>query len=322
MCNFALLQVLSISRSLIQSVLAKDVDETIEYHLLSRKPLIYVHQFTKGELSANSSVCISAWDKLARISHKFSTMLTSLPEPIKSMDFRPLLMDNVALRSSGLTTREFIDAFEGNTPALECKQYVYECTQYGHNWQERVWAERLLWILKEKQKELQIEAYNLSDFGQHWENKLMTIIKTSKVAVNSTPFKGVTDIVVLGKASIITVLVREDDPVMEVDSNTIILELGLGAPVRVYCPNYQGALPRKLGELLSSMYLIGMARALSNGKPLIKAKVYGWLMLRNQFSFGIELEVSVDKPIVNILFISSDCSQVNRDFYHLYKCVV
>jgi hypothetical protein len=99
------------------------------------------------------------------------------------------------------------------------------------------------------------------------------------------------------------VLVREDETVASwncrerVDCNTIALEIGLESPVRIQCPNYQGRLPNKLGELLSSMYLIGVSLSLRKPDSIChKTKIYGWLILRNQFNFGIELDVSTDKP--------------------------
>ena len=82
-------------------------------------------------------------------------------------------------------------------------------------------------------------------------------------------------------------------------------------------------LPNKLGELLSSMYLIGVALSLK--KPdniLFETKIYGWLILRSQFNLGIELDVSTDKPEVKIMFISSNINKMNQYFYHLYKFII
>ena len=311
-------------------VLEKSVSGTREYHLICRQPLIYAHVFNKEELSANSSVSISAWDKLARISDHFSSVPLTLPDPIQSIDFRPLLMDNVALREEGLVSPEFSDALSGKTPSVDCQEYTYERTQYGLNWRERVWTHRLFWVLKKKERELQVQVCNVSQDGQHWEDTLADVLKTSKIAVNATPFKGVTDILLLGKTNAMTVLVRDDEIVgstwncrEKIGCNTLVVEIGLGAPVRVECPNYQGMLPNKLGELLSSMYLIGAALSLKKpGSILFETKVYGWLILRSQFNLGIELKVSTDKPEVKIMFISSNFNKMNQYFYHLYKFIV
>ena len=47
-------------------------------------------------------------------------------------------------------------------------------------------------------------------------------------------------------------------------------------------------LPNKLGELLSSMYLIGVEDAEDH---VIEDKMYGWLIFKASFSFGIELHL-------------------------------
>ena len=54
------------------------------------------------------------------------------------------------MMEKGLATAEFLDAFSGKTPSLDCQEYTYECAQYGHNWKERVWTQRRFWILKKK----------------------------------------------------------------------------------------------------------------------------------------------------------------------------
>lgn len=85
----------------------------------------------------------------------------------------------------------------------------------------------------------------------------------------------------VGKTSSISVLVRNDETDetswifgKKVGCGTVVIELGIGSPVRVNCPNYQGKLPKKLGELLSSMYLIGVALSLSKPDHLVNAKMY------------------------------------------------
>jgi hypothetical protein len=233
-------------------------------------------------------------------------------------------MDNISLKLEGLASAEFMNAVSGETPCTDCQEYTYEYGQYGHNWTERVWTSRLFWVLKKKEKDLQLEVYNVSQDGQHWEATLASVLRTSKVILNSTPFKGVTDILLLGKKSVMTVLVREDDTAASWSCREGVdcLEIGLESPVRVQCPNYQGMLPNKLGELLSSMYLIGVSLSLRKPDSIcLKTKIYGWLILRNQFSFGIELDVSTDKPEVKILFISSNFNTVSQQFYYLYQFI-
>ena len=77
--------------------------------MISREPLVHVHQFNKPELTANSSVSISAWaeisDQMSRVS---LTSLTSLPHQVLT-----LRMDNVALMNAGLASAQFLDFFTG-----------------------------------------------------------------------------------------------------------------------------------------------------------------------------------------------------------------
>ena len=62
---------------------------------------IYIHDFDKGELTTNSCVPITAWDKFARISLQ-SVPPVPLPEPTISIDFRPVYMDNIAVQELGV----------------------------------------------------------------------------------------------------------------------------------------------------------------------------------------------------------------------------
>ena len=104
-----------------------------------------------------------------------------------------------------------------------------------------------------------------------------------------------------------------------VRSNSIVIEVGIGAPIRMDCPNFQWKLPNELGELLSSMYLIGVASAQSKcPSPLVQNKTYGWLLVRGLVGMGVEILVSRQKPSVKILFIDST-STVEHFFFFLYQ---
>ena len=269
---------------------------------------------------------ITAWDKFARISCLQSVPPVPLPEPIISIDFRPVYMDNIALQELGVTGSEFDDAFSGVTPSVDCQEYTYQLEQSGINWDERIWTNRLYWILK-KERELGVKVHDISQHGQHWESTLSDLLRTSRAALNATPFKGVTDVLLLGKTNTLLIFVKDDDAVDAtwsegIDTKTILIEVGMGQIARVYCPNYQNVLPTKLGELLSSMYLIGVALSLRMPKsPFHRIKVYGWLIFKANFNLGVELLISNDKPQVNILFVSSNFVMLNHYFNYLHKFV-
>ena len=117
--------------------------------------------------------------------------------------------------------------------------------------------------IKKKEEKLHVNVFNVSQNAPHWEITLTDVLQTSKVTLNATPFKGVTDVLLVGKMSSISVLVRNDEADetlwilrKKAGCGAVVIEVGIGVPVQVNCPNYRGKLPKKLGELL---YLIGVA---------------------------------------------------------------
>ena len=75
-------------------------------------------------------------------------------------------------------------------------------------------------------------------------------------------------------------------------------------------------LPDKLGELISSTYLLGAIKVLSDMAISTNFKVYGLLIIRNLLTIAIELQVSVDKiPVINILWINSDTGRLESDLF-------
>ena len=97
-------------------VLNKVPSRTREYHLVCRNPLLYVHVFDKSELTSNCCVPIIAWDKFATIFCLQSVPPEPLPEPTISIDFRPVYMDNIALKEVGVTGSRFDSVLSGDTP--------------------------------------------------------------------------------------------------------------------------------------------------------------------------------------------------------------
>lgn len=82
-----------------------------------------------------------------------------------------------------------------------------------------------------------MKVHDVSQHGQRWESMLSDLLRTSRAALNATPFKGVTDIL-LGKTN--AIFVKYDDAVKaawsygeRIDTNTILIEVGIGQIVRV-----------------------------------------------------------------------------------------
>ena len=190
-------------------------------------------------MSANSEVSIAVWDEFSQISLQSAVPL-SLPNAALSIDFRPLIMDNFGLLEEELTSTEFSNALSGSTRSVDYKEYT---------WDWAVWG--ILDIKKEE--ELHVKVFNVSHDRPHWETTVTDVLQTSKVALNANPFKGVTDILLLGKMSSMSVLVWNDEADetswilrKKIGCGAVVIELGIGVPVRVNCPNYQGKLPKKI----------------------------------------------------------------------------
>ena len=145
----------------------------------------------KGELLSNC-VPVTAWVKFARISRLESI---PMPEPAISIDFRPMYMDNIALKELGVAEPEFEDVLGGVTPSVDSMEYTYQIEQSVINWDERIWTTRLYWILKKKEGQLGVKVYDVSQHGQHWESMLSDLLRTSRATLNATPFKGVRHII-------------------------------------------------------------------------------------------------------------------------------
>ena len=110
--------------------LEKSVTASREFHLVSRKPLIYVHIFTSEEISANFEVSIAVWDEFSQISLQSAVPLF-LPIAALSIHFRPLIMDSFGLLEEGLTSTQFSNTLSGSTRSVDCR--VHEIEQCERN---------------------------------------------------------------------------------------------------------------------------------------------------------------------------------------------
>ena len=88
-------------------------------------------------------------------------------------------------------------------------------------------------------------------------------------------------------------------------------------------------LPDKLGEILSSTYLLGVLKAIvdiqtfhtfGRLKSHGQLKSYGLLIIRNCGSIAVEVVLGKEKlPTVNILWISSDFIKLGQELLFLIK---
>lgn len=76
-----------------------------------------------------------------------------------------------------------------------------------------MWVKRLYFCLREAEKELGIVVIDASQDGQKWEKRLKTVFFQPQLCTNCTPFKGVTDLVFVGRngfARIVSVAGNDD----------------------------------------------------------------------------------------------------------------
>ena len=203
------------------------------------------------------------------------------------------------------------------------QKYFYLNGQKGILWDKVVWVKRLYYCLSEKEEDLGVQIVNLSKDGPIWMQVLPTLLDTPHFSWKITPFKGVTDILVLGRKGLPSMVVTD----MEVErttfsymsSGTIVVEVGLDKPKLIDCVQCGLLLPRKLGELLSSMYLVGVINSLKHINTDC-IKVYGWLILRSTFSVAVELRITSSSCVVDILWMTSNfVENMSNQFQYLVK---
>ena len=118
---------------------------------------------------------------------------------------------------------------------------------------------RLFHCLKDKQEELGITVVNVSQRGPEWQAWLQTVLFAPTLPTLCTPFKGVTDIVLIGKNGFMNVVVSIDDVLscsVDFISSVCVVEVGVNKARPLLCTRSNLHLPDKLGELISSMYLL------------------------------------------------------------------
>lgn len=91
---------------------------------------------------------------------------------------------------------------------------------------------------------------------------------------------------------------------MTITSALTVSEISRSGLPTVRCKTSTLTLPKKLGELISSMYLLGTLKALSENAKVEGFKTYGLFIARCDFTIGVQLEVSKAEPVICILWTS------------------
>ena len=97
---------------------------------------------------------------------------------------------------------------------------------------------RLFHCLKDKQEELGITVVNVSQRGPEWQAWLQTVLFAPTLPTLCTPFKGVTDIVLIGKNGFMNVVVSIDDVLscsVDFISSVCVVEVGVNKARPLLC---------------------------------------------------------------------------------------
>ena len=200
----------------------------------------------------------------------------------------------------------------------ECGKYTFANNQQiGVGWEEAVWIKRLYHCIREhedKLKEMDVSVVDLSRDGPIWSSSLSNLLRCPKYVCQCTPFKGVTDFVLVGRKSTVVVLTAslspadlEHDSMQRFDCGILVAEISIAKPKMVDCKCNEEQLPPKLAELLSSMYLIGVLSTIE--KDILHLNgivVYGWLIFRGTYSFGVKLVINQTKCKVDVLWTKAN----------------
>ena len=279
-----------------------------EFRCVSVHPPVYVYEYNSCEQTANSSVQLSAWDEFADITSNEDETIQN--EDLLQFDFMPFFVDNAELAS--IRTDDLLERVVSGAEIMACGKYAYERTHVGVGWDERVWSQRLYYCIKEKEnalKNMGVTVFNLSDDGPNWSTRLPLLLRCHSFACNFTPFKGVTDLLLLGRKHAVLVLssaLTMDDiehvSSQKIDSGVLVTEISVCKPKLVDCRRNGESLPSKMSELLSSMFLIGVMSCVEDILNLKAMKIYGWLIFRGTYSIGVQLDLDADKCHVNVLW--------------------
>lgn len=285
-----------------------------ECRCLSEDPPVFVYTFQPSEQTSNSSVCIKVWDQYASLNSTYRDQTNSDSDGIQ-VDLVPFFVDNNELACTRRDDSLLLSVMNGSETE-NCGKYIYGCGHGGLGWEERIWSKRLFWCLEEKHDDLAkmgVTVLDLCDKGPMWNTFLPNKLRCPSFCTMATPFKGVTDILLLGKKKTVLILslpLSEENVEhvsQRLESGLVVVEIGTIKPKLVDCKYNGEHLPSKLGELLASMFLISTMSLLGDDTTnLSEIKSYGWLIFRGTYGMAIELAINGDGCIVAVLWIRAN----------------
>ena len=125
---------------------------------------------------------------------------------------------------------------------------------------------------------MKVQVIDVSRKGPDWKEVLPTVLHAPIFSFQVAPFKGVTNLLILGENGTVAVAVSDLETETEsasVSSGAVFLEVGVEKPKLIYCRNCRERLPNKLGELLSSMYLVPTISSAKHSCAKKSIEIYG-----------------------------------------------
>ena len=250
-----------------------------KFALLNEKT--YVYSYSLDEQKAASSISIAQWDAFSTI----RVVQTDIPPTGCTVDLLPFFLDNKEICERRGHDPLLDRVLQGKSSKCWGK-YTYSVDHIGILWREDIWLSRLYYCLSEKEEEWNVQIVDLSNKGPSWKEVIPTVLHAPVFSFQVAPFKGVTDLLILSDRGAVVVAVADLETEIDVQSGS------LEKPKLVKCDKAREMLPNKLGELLSSMYLIASVTNIKHPSQT-HVEIYGWLLMRSMFSIGVPRTSSI-----------------------------
>ena len=294
-----------------------------EFRCVQLNPPVYVHVFYHAEQISNSSVPMSAWDELAKITSMPPSSQREVLTLNLDLDLYPFFFDNCELLSfrDDALLKRVVDG----TETENCRKYHFSSKQIGIGWDEMTWTRRLYWCLKEQEQDLAkmgITVIDLSSDNPTWHTRLTTLFHCPEFCSQFTVFKGVTDIILIGRKHVTLILSTNEEIEHinnKISSGLVTIEISIAKPVMVDCKRNGEQLPSKLSELLSSMYLVGIMSIIEKDLHNVhQVTVFGWLIFRGTFSLGVQLMITNEECSVQVLWHKANVLSTMSEQFHYF----